>query len=167
MRCPELLRDMPSAYTPSRKESTVTLTFEADSATAPPNSTRYATIFSQSSTTGHFQPPSRSCFSNPFHSSARAVSAERDARNLLQRWVHLLSCGRQTCVYSAMSSSSSGRGALAASCSCCSYCACCTVSMTTSGGFNATCSTKCRFGSLHPHQATQFRPSSELAPFWR
>ena len=60
--------------------------------------------------------------------------------------------------HSAMSSSSSGKGALAASSSCCSYCACCAVSMTTSGGFSATCSTKCRLGSLHSTQELRWLP---------
>lgn len=55
---------------------------------------------------------------------------------------------KKACVYSAISSSSSGRGALAASCSCCSYCCCCCWSMWTSGGARANCSTKCNCWSL-------------------
>ena len=59
------------------------------------------------------------------------------------------SAQKQQGIYSAMSSSSaSGRGIAAASCSCFSYSACCCWSICTSGGARATCSTKCRLGSL-------------------
>ena len=64
------------------------------------------------------------------------------------------SAQKQRGIYSAMSSSSaSGRGIAAASCSCFSYSACCCWSICTSGGARATCSTKCRLGSLQTRSA--------------
>ena len=64
------------------------------------------------------------------------------------------SAQKQQGIYSAMSSSSaSGRGIAAASCSCFSYSACCCWSICTSGGARATCSTKCRLGSLQSRSA--------------
>ncbi len=64
------------------------------------------------------------------------------------------SAQKQQGIYSAMSSSSaSGRGIAAASCSCFSYSACCCWSICTSGGARATCSTKCRLGSLQRRSA--------------
>ncbi len=68
------------------------------------------------------------------------------------------SAQKQQGIYSAMSSSSaSGRGIAAASCSCFSYSACCSWSICTSGGARATCSTKCRLGSLQRKSAVMNR----------
>ncbi len=59
--------------------------------------------------------------------------------------------------HSAKSSSSSGRGAAAASFSWFSYACCCCMSIWTSGGARATCSTKCRFWSLQKARSLQPR----------